>query len=845
MSTRNPLRFHLQRSTAPVVPVVASQLPLKRPLAHAVGGAMLLLAFGLPMAQSALAQTSGNTGAAAHNSGSLDAALDRFAREARITLTYDAAALRGLRAPELNGSYTVDAGLTALLVGSGMTAVRLAGGEYAVRAATTAAGDAAAASSQLPTITVKDNADAETGLSPVAGNVARVSRVGTKTDTALKETPQAISVITRDQMDAQGVESIAEGLRYTPGVVAQYGNTDLRYDWLTVRGFVPGRYLDGLRLPFGARGYSQPRIEPFGLERVEVLKGPSSLLYGQANPGGLVNMVSKRPTTDTVREVELQYGSYNRKQIGIDLGGKIDEAGELSYRFVALGRKSDTAYDYVSEEKTYIAPSLTWRPNADTRLTLLAQYQKIDSKGGGGAPVLTANGTLYTSRYAALDRSSFAGEPNFDRFTNEQYFLGYELEHNLNDNWSLRQNLRYGEVDADTRRVQVYCRTAACDPANLGRYAWAFPEKSRLFTVDNQLQGKFNAGATRHTLLVGVDYSSERTVYDETTLSLLSGVFNAYAPVYGTYGGAVPPVATHIEQDRDQLGAYVQDQIRLERWTLVAGGRYDWADTSTRTVTSAARSSVKQSDSAFTGRLGLLYSFDNGITPYVSYSTSFQPTVGTSRTLEAFKPTKGQQYEAGLKYQPDGSKTMVTLSAYQLTQQNVTTPDPLNTSFNEQTGEVRVRGLELEGKMQLQKGLDLIASYGYTDSKITKANPTSAGVNITGNRLAFVPRNQASAWLDYTVQNSDLAGLGAGVGARYLGENFGDNANVYHMPGVTLFDAALRYDFGKLNPQLKGLRMALNASNIFNKTYVAACLGTTGCYYGDGRSVYLTMKYGW
>jgi len=811
---------------------------------------MLSLALGLPLLSSApaLAQSAANGGAATHSfriaAGPLDAALDQFAREARITLAYDAAALRGLRAASLNGSYTVDAGLAALLAGSGMGAVRLAGGDYTVRAVAPADAGAAPAASQLPTITVRDNQEVETALTPVTGNVARISRVGTKTDTSLKETPQSISVITRDQLDAQGVESIAEGLRYTPGVVAQYGNTDLRYDWLTVRGFVPGRYLDGMRLPFGVRGYSQPRVEPFGLERVEVLKGPSSLLYGQANPGGLVNMVSKRPTTETVREIELQYGNHNRKQVGLDLGGKIDDTGQWSYRLVALGRKSDTAYSFVSEEKTTLAPSLTWRPNADTRLTLLAQYQKIDSKGGGGAPVLTANGTLYTNRFAALDRSTFAGEPNFDRFTNEQYFLGYEFEQNLNANWSVRQNLRFGEVDTDTRRVQTACVTTPCNPATLGRYAWAFPEKSRMFTVDNQLQGDFNAGPTRHTLLVGVDYSAERAHYSESGLSVLGSLFNAYAPVYGTYSGAVPPAATRIQQDRDQLGTYLQDQIRLERWTLVAGGRYDWADTKTRTATSTSSSQVSQSDSAFTGRLGLLYSFDNGITPYASYSTSFQPTVGTSRTLEAFKPTKGRQTEAGVKYQPEGARTMITLSAYELTQQNVTTPDPLNTSFNEQTGEVRVRGIELEGKVQVQKGLDLIASYGYTDSKITKAN-ASGGINNTGNRLAFVPRNQASAWLDYTVQNADLAGLGAGFGVRYLGENFGDNGNVYHMPGVTLFDAALRYDFGKTNAQLKGLRMALNASNIFNKNYVAACLGTSGCYYGDGRSLYLTMKYGW
>lgn len=836
-------------SAAPAAASILRSAP--KAMHYAVRGALLSLALAAPLQHAIAAET--NTTAANANvarrhfdisAGPLGDALSRFASSAGVTMQMDARLVDGRRSNALNGNYTVAEGFAALLGNAGLRAVESSANTYVLQPGATATPGANVAPQSLPAVSVNAAAERENPLGPVAGYVATRSRTGTKTDTSLKETPQTISVITREQLDAQGVESIAESLRYTPGVVTQYGNTDLRYDWLTVRGFVPGRYLDGLRLPFGSRGYSQPRIEPFGLERIEVLKGPSSLLYGQGTPGGLVNMVSKRPTTDALHEVELQYGSHNRKQLALDLGGKLDETGELSYRLVGLTRRSDTAYNYVNEEKTYIAPSVTWRPNADTHLTLMAQYQKISSQGGGGAPVLPANGTLYTSVFKALPLETFAGAPNFDHYSNEQYFLGYEFEHRLNDTWIVRQNLRYGETMSDTKRVQLFCLTTACNPASMGRYAWAFPEKSKLFTVDNQVQGIFTTGAVKQTVLAGVDYSSERSVYDESSLSPLPTALNLYAPLYVPYSGAIPPVATHIEQNRDQLGAYLQDQIKLDRWTLVTGGRYDWADTTTRTVTTTANTRVKQSDGAFTGRLGLLYSFDNGITPYASYSTSFQPAVGTSRTLQPFQPTKGKQYEAGVKYQPDGSNTMITLSAYQLTQQNVSTPDPVNTNFSVQTGEVRMRGIELEGKVKLQKGLDLIASYGYTDSKITKAN-ASGTVNTTGNRLAFVPRNQASAWLDYTVQSEALAGLGMGVGARHIGENYGDNANVYHMPGVTLFDAAIRFDFGKNNPQLKGLRASINAANLLNKTYVAACLSATGCYYGDGRSVYLTVKYGW
>jgi iron complex outermembrane receptor protein len=780
--------------------------------------------------------------------GPLGTVLSQFAGQAGILLSTDASLTAGLSSPGVRGRFTVNEGLAAALAGSGLQATR-SGNVYGLQRSQPApearSGDGSAAS--LPTVLVTARAGEETAKSPVAGFVARRATGGTKTDTPLLETPQSISVVTRDQMDAQGATTLVESLRYTPGIVAQYGNTDLRYDWLTLRGFTPpARYLDNLRLPFGARGYSQPRIEPWGLERVEVVKGPSSVLYGQATPGGLVNMVSKRPTTETVRDVEVQAGSHSRRQAALDLGGALDDEGVWSYRLVGLHRESDTAFDHVSERKDYFAPSLTYRPSDATRITLLAQWQSLESPGGGGAPALPVAGTLDTSRYAALPRSAFVGEPSFDRYSNRQRFIGYEAEQKLGDTFTVRQNLRYGKVDSHTQRIQAVC-LAACNPSSLLRYAWAFPEEADMLTVDTQLQADFSTGGLRHKVLAGIDFSNEKASYAETSLRVITTPLNAYQPVYGRDSGVVPPVATEIDQKRRQTGLYLQDQMHWDRWSVVLGGRYDRANTDTRTLTTATRrvAGAEQDDGEFTGRAALMYTFDNGVVPYLSYSTSFQPAAGTDRLGNVFDPTTGKQTEVGVKYQPTGSRALFTAALYELTQKNVLTPDPLSRSFNEQTGQVRVRGLELEARGPIARGLDVIASYAYTDSRVTRANANASGVSIEGNRFPYVPKHQVSTWLDYQFQSEALAGLVFGIGARHTSTTYGDNANLYRVPGVTLYDAALRWDLGRVQPALKGVRLALNLANLSNKHYVATCIASTGCYYGEGRSMYLTAGYSW
>lgn len=729
----------------------------------------------------------------------------------------------GIISPGVQGRLESEQALRRMLAGTGLT-YRLTGPRAVMLEALPPAPDGA---TQLDPLTV-DAGRQGTARGAVPGIVATHSVTASKTDTPIMLTPQAVSVVTRDQMDMQGSATVSQALRYTPGVISQYGDVDLRVDWFTVRGFTPGRYLDGLRLPFGARGYGQPRIEPYGLERIEALKGPASVLYGQNAPGGLLNMTSKRPTAERLNEIELGTGSYDRRQLAGDFSGAMDDDRRLLYRLTVLGREADTEYDYVEEDKIFVAPAFTWAGD-DTTVTILSQYQKIRSEGGGGAPALPAVGTLYPHPDGYIPTSRFVGEPDYDLFTNEQWMLGYEVEHRLDDVWTFSHSLRYADVDTDTRRVQGY----ALSDQMLARYAWAFPETARTVTLDTRTEAKFETGPVGHDLLMGVDLQYERSHFDETRLTLVAPI-DIFDPVYSG-GITVPPVGTAIDQTRRQTGIYAQNLMSFGGWHLMLGGRYDHAEAKTDTNGAI----VRQNDDAFTGRAGLVYAFDNGLAPYVSYTTSFQPLGGSNPEGEPLQPTKGRQAEIGLRYQPTGSASMITVSAYHLVQQDVATST--SGAAYIQTGEVEVTGLEVEAHAELGDGYRAIASYAYSDSEITETLRETQ----RGKQLAFVPRNTAALWLDKSFEDGFAQGLGLGAGVRYIGHLYGDLNNDFKSPGVTLFDAGVRFDLGRLSPDAAGASLAINATNLLDERYVSTCLSATGCYWGPGRAVTASIKYRW
>lgn len=674
----------------------------------------------------------------------------------------------------------------------------------------------------------------ESAFGHVEGIVANRSASGTKTDSALIETPAAISVVTQDQIQAQGAQSIAQAVRYVPGVRVDPGGADLRFDQVYIRGFLGDKYLDSLKLLSG--GFAYNIIDPFNLERVEVLHGPSSILYGQASPGGIVDMVSKRPTLEPYHEMFLSTGSYGRLQGGIDLSGPIDKNKEWLYRITASGFDVGSQVDHVKYQRVSIAPSLTWRPTNDTTITFQGTYQK-DPKAGFYNQLLPGGiGTVYSTPLGRIPTSFYSGEPNFDKTSREYGAIGYLAEHRFDNVWTVRQNLRYS--DNDTYTQLVYPASNQTIPTAIQRNAFWTAEKLRSFQIDNQAEAKFSTGLFQHTVLFGVDYmtGTDQTLGGGYYSNV--GSINAFNPVYGAATIPALPASTGAKQNFDQVGLYVQDQIKFDRWVALLGVRHDWADARTWSAINGSLTS-SNTDQSTSKRAALLYKFDNGVSPYIQYTESFQPTLGVNLfTNTPFRPTTGQQEEAGIKYQPN-SKTLLTAAVYNLTQQNVRVQDPLHSNNQIQIGEIRSRGVELEAKSEINRNLTVLASYTYMDLLNTRA-----AVGVQGNRPIGMPANSAAAWADYTFHGGQLDGFGLSGGVRYLGETYGDNANTYKVPAATLFDAGLHYDLAALGPQFKGYKLQVNATNLFDKTYVSVCQNF-GCYYGLRREVIATLRYKW
>ena len=684
---------------------------------------------------------------------------------------------------------------------------------------------------------------------------AQTIGAATKTDTPLVETPQSVSVITREELDARGAQNLNEATRYNAGVLPESSGMDNRVDDLYIRGFDAGSWgnnvmLDGLRAPSnGSDSWNRVSFNTWNLERVEVLKGPSSVLYGQLAPGGMVNQVSKTPTLDQQHALRLQLDSHGRAQAAFDTGGA--NAGKHAlWRLVGLYADGDTQLEHVEHQQWFLAPSATFRFNDDdTRLTLLGIYQRDD--GGSTFQFLPWQGSAIPAAEGYIDNTTFLGEPDWNVYDRTVWSAGWLFEHAFNEDWKLSQTARHTHADSLYRATVVYgVRGATVTNPNTLTDGRILPRRavqglgdSDGQSIDTRVQGRFATGAAEHTLLAGFDWQRS----DWSFLRHMAAVnqdtiaIDIYAPVYTHYDFAsvLTTVQANTEEVDRQSGVYLQDQIALGNWRFTVGGRYDEASVDARNLLTGVR--ARSDNEAFSARAGALYLFDNGISPYLSYAESFQPATGTRRDGAAFEPITGKQWEAGLKYAPAAIDGMLTLSVYDLRQQNMLTADPLNVdgeSYQVQTGEVRVRGVELEGRITPLQGFSVIGALTRLDSEVTRNND-----GYQGNRMIRVPDWMGSLWLDYTVTGGAFDGLGIAAGVRYVDQTYGDLANALSVPSYTLFDAALRYDLGRVG---RGrLRLSLNGSNLADKRYVATCSALTACYYGTGRTVVGTAQYDW
>jgi iron complex outermembrane receptor protein len=683
-------------------------------------------------------------------------------------------------------------------------------------------------------VAVKMDVAAATDTVDVSGDsgfVPYASNAGSKTNALLIEVPQSISIIGQKEMEARGVITVNEALRYTPGVQADEYGVEPRFDWLKIRGFDAqtfGIFRDGMRFNSLAG-----KLDPLELESVEVLKGPSSVLYGEIPPGGLINQVTKRPLAERSTTVEGSFGSYDRRQGAVDTTGSFDRNQVFQYRLLGMIRNSNTQTNFTPDNRRLIAPALTWHPSERTNVTFLADYQHDRSKW---SQFLPANGSLYnTNPNGTIPISTFEGEPDFDSVTRNQGSVGYTGDHLFSDGWNLHSNYRYQYIDFKGQTL-FGGGFDGDSTTNILRYLFATPNTNRFNTVDTRALRRFKSSNWEQTVLFGYDYQH---VNQRATSYYLFGVgdLNIYNPVYGQT--AIPTGAPYQNNNSllQQHGIYAQDQIKYrDHLIFTLGGRQDFAKNDI-TNFSAGSTNFSHLDDRFTGRVGVTYLTNSGIAPYFSYATSFLPNAGTfvyntatGLSTTPAVPSDARQIEGGIKIQPRTSNSFITASIFQINETNVLVAD---SSFNEhQDGEVRSRGVELEGVASLSHGLNLHT--GYT---LTATNNISdvIAANI-GKWLPQTPRNQVSALADYTRRDGRFIGLGGNFGVRFVGANAADAVNSFFIPNYALLDGAVRFSY-------RHTLFSVNASNLTDKRYVATCTGLTACYYGYARNVIGTAKY--
>jgi iron complex outermembrane receptor protein len=689
----------------------------------------------------------------------------------------------------------------------------------------------------LPKVRVTASADQEAATAPVPGYAARRSATATKTDTPLNEVPQAISVITAEQIRDQGSPNLQEVLRYTPGVRHEMYGIDNRHDWFSLRGSSESSVLlDGLRLPLSG-WWGVVRDEPYAFERIEVLRGPASIIAGQNGPGGVVNLVSKRPQPEALREVELQLGNHEHKQIAADLAGPLTEDGRLQYRVVALSKRSGTQVEHAVDERDYLAPSVAWQLTPDTRLDMFAEYQK-DHTGNTNA-FLGEYGTLLPAPNGPISPSLFIGEPDWDRYGGERLRLGYRIEHALNADWTLRHQLRHDKVEGGMRSmyaawwegVNGFVDENDEPDANgtyMRRYWYGTNTDARITNAELLLQGRVDWGRTRHTLLLGIDGIRSRDEQESWNDDYATPL-DVYHPVYGTFDDPTRTLAPqNLEVVRmNNWGVLLQDQVKVdERFVVVAGLRWDQARTRTERWYEGAPApgDLAEAD-ALSKNLGAVFLAGGGWSPYLGYSESFQPLGGTDAAGKLFKPQRGKQLEAGVKWAPPASRLNGAAALFQTKEKNRLVDDPDSVGDSVQAGEVTIKGVELELAANLP-AWDLTAAYTHLDAK----------ERGSGRPFAGIPQDQASVWAVHRLSAWGLGSWRVGLGVRHVGRSSdGDDTWV---PAVTLYDALLGYESGPW-------RAALNLGNLTDKTYLATCLDRGDCWFGAKRRAVVSVAYRW
>ncbi|HDZ5418219.1 TPA: TonB-dependent siderophore receptor [Vibrio harveyi] len=662
----------------------------------------------------------------------------------------------------------------------------------------------------------------------------------TKTSLEPEETPQAITIITKDEMDLRGVSTVSEALRYSSGVNTELrGGAVTRLDLFNIRGFINyTNFYDGLPLLFNGWNL-QPQIDAAAVEQVEVFKGPTSVLYGNIPPGGMVNIIAKTPQSEPANTVSVSTGTNSLKEVNFDTTGQIGDSN-VNYRIVGMAKQRDGQAETSEDERYLIAPSFDWQATDNTLVNVNVYYQNDPS--AGIYTTVPAAGSVLDNPLGSLSPDTYLGDKNWNTYEREVLMIGYKILHDFNNNWQFLQNARY--MTADSYQENTYNSPLAADNRTIGRNAYLTDEDSTSFVIDNQLSGYVAHGNFEHNLLLGLDYQyldSDVKYKDTLGYSLTQDIFNP----------------NHNQIDRDalkfayqqalniktkQLGVYFQDQLRYNNLVMIAGLRWDKYESDTNTVSdylgTVTPSKEKLDENNVSFRIGALYELDFGLSPYLTYSESFEPIAGADASGKAFDPSTGHQWELGFKYAPLGGDVSGNLALFHITKKNAILTDPNNPYAPQyQAGEVVSQGAELEAKWQATPQADLTLNYTYINMEIKE----DSYYHQEGKTPVWVPEQTASLWANYYYEGT-LTGLRTSAGVRYVGKTEMDAQNSDQVPDYTLVDLAASYDLSAASQSLDGASVTLSASNIFDEEYYS-CYDKNNCWFGAERSIEAKLEY--
>ncbi|WP_418103880.1 TonB-dependent siderophore receptor [Vibrio harveyi] len=662
----------------------------------------------------------------------------------------------------------------------------------------------------------------------------------TKTSLEPEETPQAITIITKDEMDLRGVSTVSEALRYSSGVNTELrGGAVTRLDLFNIRGFINyTNFYDGLPLLFNGWNL-QPQIDAAAVEQVEVFKGPTSVLYGNIPPGGMVNIIAKTPQSEPANTVSVSTGTNSLKEVNFDTTGQIGDSN-VNYRIVGMAKQRDGQAETSEDERYLIAPSFDWQATDNTLVNVNVYYQNDPS--AGIYTTVPAAGSVLDNPLGSLSPDTYLGDKNWNTYEREVLMISYKILHDFNNNWQFLQNARY--MTADSYQENTYNSPLAADNRTIGRNAYLTDEDSTSFVIDNQLSGYVAHGNFEHNLLLGLDYQyldSDVKYKDTLGYSLTQDIFNP----------------NHNQIDRDalkfayqqaldiktkQLGVYFQDQLRYNNLVMIAGLRWDKYESDTNTVSdylgTVTPSKEKLDENNVSFRVGALYELDFGLSPYLTYSESFEPIAGADASGKAFDPSTGHQWELGFKYAPLGGDVSGNLALFHITKKNAILTDPNNPYAPQyQAGEVVSQGAELEAKWQATPQADLTLNYTYINMEIKE----DSYYHQEGKTPVWVPEQTASLWANYYYEGT-LTGLRTSAGVRYVGKTEMDAQNSDQVPDYTLVDLAASYDLSAASQSLDGASVTLSASNIFDEEYYS-CYDKNNCWFGAERSIEAKLEY--